>query len=154
APEATPSEVRDRLRAIVVDLPVAAYIPEAYVPDIEGRLALYQRIAGLRSREDANALAHETADRLGALPEPLANLIALVRIRLAALEAGVSALRVDQGELVLVAPESQPFAARSLPALPQGVRVGRTQLRLPRAALGDAWLGPVEALLQLLSGKR
>src|SRR5690606_6092380 len=82
-PERLPHETRDELRSVVIDLPAPAYIPESYVQDIEGRLALYQRISLLRSAEDAEALAHETADRLGPLPEPLTHLLTLVRIRLA-----------------------------------------------------------------------
>ncbi|MBM3141011.1 MAG: transcription-repair coupling factor, partial [Chloroflexi bacterium] len=93
--EVLPHEQRDALRATAIDLPVAAYIPESYLPDIEARLALYQRIAGLRSGDDVEALARETEDRLGALPEALAQLLGLVRLRLAALRAGVASLRLE-----------------------------------------------------------
>src|SRR5260370_23208085 len=41
-PERRPHETRDALRSTVIDLPIAAYIPESYLPDIEARLALYQ----------------------------------------------------------------------------------------------------------------
>ncbi|GMU41369.1 MAG: transcription-repair-coupling factor [Chloroflexota bacterium] len=154
APSALPHEERDALRAVAIDLPVAAHVPESYVPEIEARLALYQRIASLRSREDAEALAQETADRLGALPEPLEHLLALVRIRLAARGADVASIRLDGGEVVITSTERRPFAQRALPAFPKGVTVGRTQIRLPRAALGEAWLTPVEAVLQMLAGER
>jgi transcription-repair coupling factor (superfamily II helicase) len=153
-PERLPHESRDALRAVVIDLPAPAYIPESYVPEIEARLALYQRIAQLRSAEEAETLARETEDRLGALPEPLTNLLALVRIRLAALEAGLASVRLDGSEVVITSREERPFAARHLPSLPRGLRVGRTQVRLDRAALGGDWLSPVEALLRLLSGER
>jgi transcription-repair coupling factor (superfamily II helicase) len=139
------------LRAVAVDLPVSAFIPESYVAEIEGRLALYQRIAELRTIADAEALAAETADRLGALPAALGQLLALVRIRIAAAGADVAAVRLEDGELVLTAREVRSFGARTLPALPRGVRVGRTQLRAPRAALGEEWLAATEALLRLLA---
>ena len=48
--------------------------------------------------------------------------------------------------------EQRPFIGRLMPKLPPGVRVGRTQVRLARNALGDAWLVPIEALVRLLGG--
>ncbi|MFA7250211.1 MAG: transcription-repair coupling factor [Dehalococcoidia bacterium] len=153
APEALPHETRDILRAVVIDLPVPAYIPESYVPDIEGRLALYQRVSGLRSTEDVEALAQETADRFGPLPEALANLLALVRLRLAGVAAGIGAVRIDGAE-VLITSAGRPFGERALPRLPGGVRVGRNQIRLEQAALGPHWLAAIEGLLTMLSGQR
>ena len=142
-------------RAVAMDLPVSAFIPESYVAEIEGRLALYQRVAALRSIADAEALAAETADRLGPLPTPLQQLLALVRIRLAAGAADVAAVRLEDGDVVLTARDARSFGARRLPALPPGVRVGRMQLRVPRAALGASgggeWLAAIEALLRLLA---
>ncbi|MEX2446855.1 MAG: transcription-repair coupling factor [Dehalococcoidia bacterium] len=151
APEAQAHETRDALRSVVIDLPLAAYIPESYAPDIEGRLALYQRIAGLRSTEDQETLVQETADRLGPLPEPFANLLAIVRLRILGAAAGVASIRFESGEVVVTSADRQPFGDRRLPPFPRGVRVGREQIRLDRHALGEAWLPPIEALLMLLS---
>ncbi|MDA1241406.1 MAG: transcription-repair coupling factor, partial [Chloroflexi bacterium] len=148
-----PHEERDALRSVLIDLPTAAHVPESYVPEIEARLALYQRIASLRSSEEAEALAQETEDRLGPLPEPLVNLLWLVRIRLAARAAGVGSIRLEGTDVVLTAADKQPFARRRMPSFPRGVTVGHAQVRLPRAALGESWLQPVEAILQLLAGE-
>ncbi len=147
-----PHEERDLLRKVLIDLPVAAHIPESYVPDIEGRLALYQRISALRTLEDADELAKETEDRLGPLPEALTNLLALVRIRIAARDASLASVRLEDGDVVLTSSEARPFYARTMPALPRDVRVGRTQVRLGQRALGESWLPPVEALVRLIGG--
>ena len=154
APQTLPHEDRDALRSIVIDLPVASYIPESYVQDLEARLALYQRVAGLRSRADAEALAVETEDRFGTLPEPLSNMLALARLRLTARAAGIASVRVDGDECLLQATSDHPFSMRRLPSLPRDVNIGRAQIRVPRRALGEAWLGSVEALLRLLTGER
>ncbi len=137
-------------RPVSLDLPASAFIPERYIEDLEARIALYQRIAGLRDLREETDLSTEVIDRFGELPEPLRELFALVRIRLAAGEAGVSAVRAEGGEIVLVARQGAPFGRRRLPPLPAGVRIGQTQLRLPRAALGTDWLDAIEALLRLL----
>ena len=135
---------------VSLDLPASAFIPEHYIEDLEARIALYQRIAGLRDLHEVADLTAEVIDRFGEFPGPLGELLALVRIRLAAGEAGVAAVRAEGSEIVIVAREASPFSQRRLPPLPAGLRVGRTQLRLPRAALGADWLDAIEALLRLL----
>jgi transcription-repair coupling factor (superfamily II helicase) len=149
APIVLPAEARGA-RAVTIDLPVSAFIPESYIEEIEARLALYQRIAALTSIEEAEALFIETEDRLGAVPEALGHLFALVRVRLAAAAAEVASVRVEEDEIVVTAREDRPFGPRRLPPLPRAVRIGRTQLRLPRAALGEQWIEAVEALLRLM----
>ena len=139
-------------RAVAIDLPAAAHVPESYIPEIEGRLALYQRIAALGSREDAEALEAETADRLGPLPPPVRQLLWLVRIRLAAAAAAVASVRLEEEIVVLTASPQHPFSQRRLPALPAEVERGRTQLRMPRHALGEQWLEAIEALLRQIGG--
>jgi len=152
-PKQLPHEKQRALRSVAIDLPVASFIPEPYIEEINGRLALYQRIAALTTREGALALEQETLDRFGELPEPLSQLFALVRIRIAASVAELASVRLDGFDLLLTA-ASRPFSSRVLPALPNGVRRGANQLRLERRALGSNWLGPLESLLRLLGGER
>jgi transcription-repair coupling factor (superfamily II helicase) len=141
-------------RGPVIDLPASAFIPETYVEEVEARLSLYQRIAALASIEECEALRAETADRLGPIPEPLAQLFALVRLRLAARAAEVASVRLEDDDVVLVAEDRAAFARRRLPDLPRGVRVGQQQVRVSRAALGRDWMRATEALLHLLGGAR
>ncbi len=141
-----------RATDVALDLPVAAYIPESHIAEIEGRIALYQRIAGLTTLADAEALDVEVRDRFGAPPQAHQRLLALVRLRLLARDAGVASIRAEGRELVLTALDGRPFAGRRLPTLPAGVQLGRAQLRLDRDALGEEWLAAIEALLRLLAG--
>ena len=117
---------------VSIDLPASAFIPEAYVEDLEARIALYQRIAGLRTLRATDELRAEIEDRFGELPRALEELLALVRIRLAASDAGVSSIRLDSGVVVLTSIEGAPFGRRRLPTLPRGVQAGPTQLRTAR----------------------
>ena len=149
APEAlTPT------RRGTIDLPVSAFIPEPYIEDIEARLNLYQRIAGVISVEQAGTLAEETADRFGKLPDALQQLFALVRVRLRAEQAEVTSLRLDEGDVLFTSADEHPFVDRRLPSLPAGVRIGRTQLRVAQSELGEDWLEAIEALLSLLAVKQ
>ncbi|MEZ4501068.1 MAG: transcription-repair coupling factor [Dehalococcoidia bacterium] len=152
--QAEPTPVSTLQRGPSIDLPVSAFIPESYVEEIEARLALYQRIAALSSIGEVTMLRLELEDRLGPLPEALTQLLALVRIRLAARDANVAAVRLEEGDVVLVSDETSPFGRRPLSTLPRAVRVGQTQVRTTRAALGEAWLQGIEGLLRLVSGQR
>ena len=148
--EPLPHEKQRALRQVVIDLPVAAFIPEPYIEEIDGRLALYQRISAITDRDEALTLEQETRDRFGDVPEPLASLFQLVRIRVAAAAADLASIRLDGDELIITAAD-RPFSSRTLPSLPLGVRRSPSQLRLDRRALGAEWLEPLEALVRLLS---
>jgi hypothetical protein len=63
-------------------------------------------------------------------------------------------VRIEDEDLVLTSEDRRPFAQRTLPALPSGIRVGQAQIRVNRRALGQAWLVGIEALLRLLSRER
>ena len=131
---------RRELPPVAIDLPASAFIPELYIEDLEARIALYQRVSGLRELGEEAELRAEIADRFGELPGPLLELLDLVRIRLAAGEARVSAVRAEGTEIVIGARDGEPFGSRRLPPLPAGVRAGHAQLRLQRQALGADWL--------------
>jgi hypothetical protein len=55
---------------------------------------------------------------------------------------------------VIQSSSARPFDGRPLPPLPRAVRIGRRQIRVAREDLGREWLRPLEALLQLIAGKR
>jgi transcription-repair coupling factor (superfamily II helicase) len=56
-------------------------IPEAYVPDLNVRLALYRRLSDAERPEDREALAAEMIDRFGPLPKETSQLLKVVAIK-------------------------------------------------------------------------
>jgi transcription-repair coupling factor (superfamily II helicase) len=138
--------------AATLDLPLTAYLPDAYVPDLNLRLALYQRLAHATDEADLAAVQQELLDRFGPLPPPARNLIWVVGARLLASVAGVQSIQTEEGKLVLrLRPgreiDRQAFARR----VPAGSWVGSHQVRLDRAALGEGWQ---EALVRVLDAMR
>ncbi len=65
----------------VVDLNVAAYIPEEFIDDTGVRLGIYRRLSLLKSPEDVEALKKEIVDRFGSMPEETENLISVMEIK-------------------------------------------------------------------------
>ncbi len=73
----------------------AVLIPEAYVPDLNVRLALYRRLSDAERPEDREALAAELIDRFGPLPQEADALLKVVAIKGLCRQANVA--KVDVG---------------------------------------------------------
>jgi transcription-repair coupling factor (superfamily II helicase) len=73
----------------------AVLIPEAYVPDLNVRLALYRRLSDAERAEDREALAAELIDRFGPLPPEADGLLKVVAIKGLCREANVA--KIDVG---------------------------------------------------------
>lgn len=65
-----------------VKLRATAFIPEEYVQDMSLRLSLYKRLTAIKSISELDEFANEMADRFGAMPEEVANLVHVIRIKL------------------------------------------------------------------------
>ncbi len=138
-----------RLPPPSIDLPLPAFIPEEYVFDLTTRLSLYQRMAELEKVEQIEALAQELADRFGALPAEVENLLYAVKIKILAGRAGIESVSTEHGEIILRLFEGMRFDKHKLePVLRDGIKVGITQLRLSRRRLGREWKGVLEDIVR------
>jgi transcription-repair coupling factor (superfamily II helicase) len=131
-----------------VDLELPAFLPASYVEDVATRLVLYQRLATARTPAEVDEVATELRDRFGALPEPAQNLIAIASLRTAAAGRGIEAI-MTRGNEVVIQVKGQLDRARLERALGRAVRVGTSQLRVPRD--GNGWLATVRAAVELLA---
>jgi transcription-repair coupling factor (superfamily II helicase) len=80
---------------------IPAFIPVAYVSDSALRIRAYRNIAEITSNEQLNRLRREWRDRFGPFPGAVDNLFALIQIKLAAAESGVSRVEVRERKLML-----------------------------------------------------
>ncbi len=134
-----------------IDLGVDAYLPEAFVGDEGQRMAAYRKLAAARSGEEANAIAEELADRFGALPEPAANLIEIVRLRSLAREAGIAAITREKGRIVIrPASWSVPEEERAQFAAQFGGRLTPTRSGWQLRVSGNRFADDAEVLRQAL----
>jgi transcription-repair coupling factor (superfamily II helicase) len=74
---------------------VAVLIPEAYVPDLNVRLALYRRLSEAEKLEDREALGAEMIDRFGPLPAEAAQLLKIVGVKGLCRQANIA--KIDVG---------------------------------------------------------
>jgi transcription-repair coupling factor (superfamily II helicase) len=137
-----------------VDLPLAAYLPEDYVPDPSTRLALYMKLAGVSGIEDADGLAVDLVDRFGRLPHEVENLLYMVRMKLMAAEAGVQDVSSEGGKVVIKLGAGTDIDRSSLQRdFGDVLRVGTTQLRLDVRRAGKRWRDVLEQVLRSVSAK-
>jgi transcription-repair coupling factor (superfamily II helicase) len=80
---------------------IPAFIPVAYVSDPAMRIRSYREIAEISSREQLERLRRDWRDRFGAFPPAVDNLFALVEMKLAAAESGVSRVEVRERKVML-----------------------------------------------------
>ena len=125
-----PSEVK-------LDLPISAYIPLHYVPDLTTRLGVYQRLARPLRHDEINGMGEEMRDRFGALPRAVRDLLYVVELRTLARDVGVEAISRVGREVVLQMREPVSGARMALQkSLGPTPRVGHSQIRLN---LRDGW---------------
>jgi len=78
-------------------LPLAAYLPETYIPDIDQRLTLYRRLSGRLAQEEVDAIQEELMDCYGPLAPEAANLLEVVRAKGVLRHLGITRLDMNNG---------------------------------------------------------
>ena len=134
-----------------IEIPLAANIPENYISHTPTRLALYQRMAKARDREEIPAFQEEMRDRFGPLPQNVENLLTLVELRILAMTAGVESVLQSTGGITLELRQDVGSAKTPLQrVLGTSATVGNRQIRLSSRALGDQWLRRLTQTLERL----
>jgi transcription-repair coupling factor (superfamily II helicase) len=82
-------EARPTPPTVALDVPGDAHLPKDYVAAEDARLEAYRRLASVSSDADVEDIGAEWADRYGPLPGPAIGLLALARLRVAAMARGV-----------------------------------------------------------------
>jgi len=132
-----------------IDLPLSAHLPHEYIPDDPLRLRLYRRLARAHTQEEVEALASELEDRFGPLPEPVSNLLYILKVRVLATAASLTALRAEGQEIVLQVPETLPRAlCDTIASRCAGCQARGTHVRLK---LGPGWQQDLLLVLGLLA---
>ncbi len=135
----------------VVDLPLAAYIPDEYVGGVGTKMKLYQRAAALKGRDDTEAFAEELRDRFGPPPPSVKNLLALLRLRARAAENGILSLAFEDEFLVIRFRDERVFdRMRIFKEFGSDVRLTRNVVRWRVGRQEEKWRDGLETLLEML----
>jgi len=91
--------VEPKLVVPALDVRVDSFIPDEYVSDPGQKVEIYKRLSLARSKEEVDDLAAEMQDRFGEVPLPLANLLAVTRIRVMAQELDIASIQQERDTL-------------------------------------------------------
>ena len=86
---------------VSLDLPVAAYFPRQYIPDMRTKIDLYRRLARIASEAELDDFREELADRFGQLPAAVEQLLELGRLRIWAHNWRIGSIHQEGKYLVL-----------------------------------------------------
>ncbi|MGH3367371.1 MAG: transcription-repair coupling factor [Nocardioidaceae bacterium] len=101
----------EAMSEVKIELPVDAHLPHDYVPGERLRLEMYKRLAEVRSEDQLTEVFAELDDRYGPPPKPVAALLQVARLRVAARAAGLADVTA-QGRYVRFAPVELPDSAQ------------------------------------------
>jgi transcription-repair coupling factor (superfamily II helicase) len=83
-----------------VTLPLPAFIPDPYMPDVHQRLYFYKRFAQASTDEELDSIRGEIVDRCGDPPEEVDHLCDLMAVKVRLRAFGIRALEAGPGRLV------------------------------------------------------
>jgi transcription-repair coupling factor (superfamily II helicase) len=132
-------EARPVPPTVALDVPGDAHLPKDYVTAEDARLEAYRRLASATADADVADIGEEWVDRYGPLPPAAEGLLALARLRTAAIDRGIR--EITQSTV-------RPGGTRQAVARITPVRLAASaQVRLRRLVPGASYK---EDLAQLL----
>ncbi|MFT7088088.1 MAG: transcription-repair coupling factor (superfamily II helicase) [Rickettsiales bacterium] len=86
---------------IQIKLGISLLITEEYIDDLQIRMQLYKRIAGIKNKEDQEQISSEIIDRFGKMPIEIENLLEMAYLKNLCREVNIEKLEiVSQGILI------------------------------------------------------
>ncbi len=137
---------------VTLDLPVTALLPEDYISDTELRLNMYRHIASVVTVDQVDELADELQDRFGPYPEEVEHLLALIRLRIRAVDLGIDSIVERERVLVIRGIETKSIDQAKIERLlgsavrftPNAIRIQATELSVPWRTALDTVIGELE----------
>jgi transcription-repair coupling factor (superfamily II helicase) len=137
--------------ALIIDLPIPAYIPREYIPDAALRIQLYRRLADLHELGAVDDMQAELEDRFGKLPRAIEGLLYQLKVKVLAAQAQATAILQDTERIGIKLPYLALIDRHDLQKLlGEAVKVSREAIWLPRSPQESQWqpllLGVLEKL--------
>lgn len=92
-----------------INLPIAALIPDGYIPDIRIRLSYYKALAEINDDHDVDGIEDELRDQFGKPPESVINLFGVMLIRKMCRDLGIKDLSAGRNSIALSFTEATPL---------------------------------------------
>ncbi|HYO89325.1 MAG TPA: DEAD/DEAH box helicase, partial [Candidatus Limnocylindrales bacterium] len=124
--------------SVLIDLPLPAYLPADWIPEMALRLQIYRRIGGLNTNAEVQSMRDELTDRFGTLPAAVDGLLYQIAVKLLAQGAGATAVMAKRDRIEIRLPYLVEINRERLETvLGHSTRVTRVAVELPLQA--DDW---------------
>ena len=84
-----------------IDLPIEAYLPDDYVPDLRHKIDLYRRMTRINHAAEITQFREELIDRFGPIPDAASRMAQLCELRLDAAAWGIQSISHNDRFIVL-----------------------------------------------------
>jgi transcription-repair coupling factor (superfamily II helicase) len=84
---------------IKIDIPVSAYVPDAYITEESLRIEAYKKVILANDMSDIEQIGIELSDRYGARPEPTERLLDIAKLRVLCKQSGISEITYQNKKL-------------------------------------------------------
>ena len=84
-----------------IDLPIEAYLPDEYVPDLRHKIDLYRRMTRIEQADQIAVFQEELIDRFGPLPDAAKRMMELCELRLDAAAWGIGSITSNDRFIIL-----------------------------------------------------
>ena len=146
-------EEKKKEKECLIDLNINANIPEKYISSARDRIAMYRRIADIRSQEDADDVTDELIDRFGDPPDDVMGLISVSLLRNSAADCGIYEIGQEKDRIVFY---SDNMDMRQISAVSNAIK-GRLSVSAAgkpcfkvRMASGQTQLEAIKQVLALM----
>jgi len=91
------------LKEVKIDLPISAYIPDSYIPNVMHKITMYHKISEASDEQEITNVVDELLDRFGDLPIEANNLIKIVEVRNQCRKMGITKVYIKNNYVILEA---------------------------------------------------
>lgn len=147
----------EEIKDVSIELPIAAFIPDAYVVNSKDKINTYQRLSSADTMDYLNELREELVHDYGKMPVEVINLFKVLELKIMARKAGLVnvksetiGLGKDKEIILIMSDRIRPANIASLLQHRPEWQISGMRLRIPIGKLGMNWfdtlLGDVEKL--------
>ncbi len=136
-----------------VDIQQDAHIPESYISGYQQRIAVYKRIADIRTEEDYSDVLDEIIDRYGEPPRSVLGLLKIPLIRSAATAHGIYKISQNDGYVCLYTQKIDTEITKKLAVLKGRIRIFSKGLPCYGVAIAGTPVETLEEAIKALNAK-
>ena len=91
------SENYEAQNEVLMELEYSGFIPDTYIPNLQTKMEVYKKIAGVQSKDELEGMYLELEDRFGPIPDEVYSLLSLAEVRVIARKLYISSIKEKQG---------------------------------------------------------